>query len=243
MNEHYTYMIVDDEPDAIDLLSVLIRENYTNLKLVATANSSADAKKMYFSNLPDLLFMDVQIDEKNGFDIIKDIYHKKLNPHIIFITAFNEYAIEAFKTNAVDYILKPVDANELNDAIEKFIRLKNSENQQNQIEKLINLLPQKIRFNTRTGFILVNTNEILYCEADRNYTKIFMSRENYELVSVNLATVEEKLPKGLFWRISRSCIVNSEHVISVDRKKKICVLNDNRGNFELPASAKMLKRL
>lgn len=243
MTELYTYMIVDDEPEAIDLLSALMKENCTDLKLVATAASSAEAKKQYFNTLPDLLFMDIQIDEQNGFEIINELYHKKLNPHIIFVTAFNQYAVEAFKTSAVDYLLKPVDENELKAAVEKFIKLKNTENQQAQIEKLINLFPQKIRFNTRTGFILLNSREILYCEADRNYTKIFTSREKYELVSVNLSTVEEKLPNGLFWRISRSCIVNSEHVISVDRKKKNCVLNDNFVKFELPASAKMLKRL
>jgi two-component system, LytTR family, response regulator len=198
MQQPYTCMIVDDQPDAVDYMATLIDENCPCLKVIATAASSAKAKERYLKFLPDLLFLDIEIDEQNGFGIIQDIYREKLSPYIIFVTAYNQYAIEAFKTKAIDYLLKPVDAEDLKNAVARFIQLKDNENQAGRLKELIRQLPQKIRFNTRTGFILLNSNEILYCEADRNYTKIHLSNREVELISLNLAGVTEKLPDEKF---------------------------------------------
>lgn len=243
MNQSYTCMIVDDEPDAIDYLSVLIFENCPNLKIVAKTGNFKDAITGYKENMPELIFLDIQLGEKNGFDFIKEIYKLKQKPHIIFVTAFNQYAIDAFKANAVDYLLKPVDQDELINAVDKFRILRNNENHVIQVEQLINQLPQKIRFNTRTGFILLNTSEIMYCEADRNYTKIFTAPGNFELISHNLAYVSEKLPTGKFWRVSRSHLVNSDYVVSVDRKKKEVVIHWKIQDVVIKSSVEFLRKL
>jgi len=241
--EKYTCLIVDDEQDAIDYLETLVAEECPTLKTVATATSSKEALKSYFKTLPDLIFLDIQIDEKNGFDILQELYHTKLKPHIIFVTAYNHYAIEAFKTNALDYLLKPVAPEELRNAVQKFMDYKAIENQQQRIEKFINQFPQKIRFNTRTGFILLHTNDILYCEADRNYTKVFTSLNTFEIVSGNLSEIEKKLNKKDFWRISRSVLANSRYLVEVDRKQKAAYLRYQGQSFQLPVSLKMIKML
>lgn len=236
-------MIIDDEKDAISYLTILIEETCPNIKVVATATSSEDAIKKYFRKLPDLLFLDVEVDEKNGFEILKEIYNDKLRPYTIFVTAFNQYAIEAFKANALDFLLKPYSPEDLKAAIKKFRDAREKEFRYEKIMALFEGEKQKIRFNSRTGFILFAPNEILYCEADRNYTKLFTAPDQFEVVSLNLAEVEKKLSKGRFWRISRSVLVNSDSVKEIDRKQKKVILKTPKGLLELKASNEMLKQL
>ena len=236
-------MIVDDETDAIDYLSSLIIEKCPCLKIISKATNFTDAINSYHVNMPELIFLDIQLGEKNGFELVNELYKLKQKPHIVFVTAFNQFAIDAFKANAIDYLLKPVDDEELKNAVEKFRILRNNENHAIQIEQLLNQFPQKIRFNTRTGFILLNSHEILYCEADRNYTKIITTSGDFELISHNLAYVAEKLPSGKFWRISRSHVVNSDFVASVDRKKKEIVLHWHLQDVILKSSTEYLRKI
>jgi DNA-binding LytR/AlgR family response regulator len=236
-------MIVDDEPDAIEYLSTLISEKCPDLKIVSKAENFQDTVNNYLKNLPELIFLDIQLGEKSGFDLVNEIHKLKQKPYIIFVTAFNQFAIDAFKANAIDYLLKPVDEEDLTNAVEKFRNLRNNENHAIQVEKLIKQFPQKIRFNTRTGFILINSDDIIYCEADRNYTKIFTSPTEFELISHNLAYVAEKLPVGKFWRVSRSHLVNSDFVVSVDRKKKNCTLLWQNQEIVLSGSSDFLRQL
>jgi two-component system, LytTR family, response regulator len=241
--EHYTCIIIDDEQDAIDCLATLIKENCQNLKIVATATSSEEAIKKYFQKLPDLLFLDIEVDEKNGFEILNEIYRDKLKPYTVFVAAFNRFAIDAFKANALDYLMKPCNPEDLKSAVQKFIYAKEKDLQYSRIQALLAGKKQKIRFNTRTGFILLGFDEILYCEADRNYTKIFLTPENYQIVSINLAEVEKKLSASGFWRISRSTLANPEFITEINRKQKKVVLNWQNLIINLVASSDMLKKI
>jgi len=236
-------MIVDDEQDPIDFLSGMIREHTPDLKIVATAQTSGDAIRKYFKTMPDLVFMDIEVDELNGFDIVNEIFTEKRKPHLIFVTGYNRYAIEAFKTNALGYLLKPVNADDLIRAVWRFVGLKELEGQHDQLWNFIRDYTGKIRFNTTTGFILVHPSEILYCEADRNYTRIFTSPEKPVLVSVNLAVVEGMLPSGSFLRISRSILINSHYLASVHRRDKTCTLHCHGKDIVLAASAEIIKRI
>ena len=243
MQPDFTCMIVDDEQDAVEYLATLIRESCPFLKIVATANSSEVAVRQYFKTRPDLVFMDIKVDRMNGFEIISEIYSEKYKPHFIFVTGYNRYAVDAFKTNALGYLLKPVDKGELINAVERFTVNKETELQQQKIWQFICDYSGKIRFNTTTGFILLHPEEILWCEADHNYTKIFISVEKPVLVSVNLAIVEEKLPSTGFQRISRSILINTRYLASVHRRNKTCTLHCHDREIVLPASAEMLKKL
>jgi two-component system LytT family response regulator len=243
MPPDYTCMVVDDEQDAIDYLLSLIHENCPFLKVVATANRSADAAKKYFKTFPDLVFLDIEVDEKNGFEIIQEIYNEKWKPHIIFVTAFNRYAIEAFKANALGYLLKPVQDDDLKQVMAHFLEIKETENYYENVLKFIAGYAGKIRFNTTTGFILLQSSEILYCEADHNYTKIFTAPEKFTLVTVNLAQVEEKLNMTDFYRISRAILINSRYLTSVHRRNKTCTLHWQEKDIVLPGSEDMIKKL
>jgi two-component system LytT family response regulator len=239
----FTCMIVDDEQGAVEFLATLIRENCPFLKIVATANSSEDAIRLYFKTHPDLVFMDIEVDRLNGFDIISEISSEKNKPHFIFATGYNQYAVNAFKTNALGYLLKPVDKTDLIKAVERFTANKETELQQKKIWQFVLDYSGKIRFNTTTGFILLHPEEILWCEADHNYTNIFISIEKPVLVSVNLAVVEEKLPSTGFQRISRSILINARYLASVHRRNKTCTLRWQNREIILAASAEMLKKL
>jgi two-component system, LytTR family, response regulator len=239
----FTCMIVDDEQGAVEFLTTLLRENCPFLKLVATANSSEEAIKQFYKTRPDLVFMDIEVDQMNGFDIINEICVEKHRPHIIFVTGYNKYAVDAFKTNALGYLLKPVDKSELIKGVERFTTSKESELQQERIWQFIREYSGKIRFNTISGFILLHPEEILWCEADHNYTNIFISIEKQVLVSVNLAVVEEKLPSSGFLRISRSILINERYLSSVHRRNKTCTLNWQGREIVLAASAEILKKL
>jgi two-component system, LytTR family, response regulator len=243
MQSGYTCMIVDDEQNAIDFLSQLIREYTPLLNIVATANTSFDAVRKYIKNLPDLVFMDIEVDELNGFDILNEICGEKRKPHIIFVTGYNRYAIEAFKTNALGYLLKPVSHEDLLHAVERFTELKELEDHHEKLWNFIREYSGKIRFNTTTGFILFHPSEILYCMADRNYTTIFTTAEKPVVISLNLAVVEEMLNSGDFIRISRSILINSRYLVSVHRRNKTCKLKWQANEIELPGSAEILKKL
>jgi two-component system LytT family response regulator len=243
MQRPYTCIIVDDEQEAIELLASLINEYCPEIQIVATVQSSAEAKKYYFKFLPDLIFMDIEVDEKNGFDILKDIYRDKLKPTVVFVTAFNQYAIDAFKANAIGYLLKPVDLDDLKHVVRKFSEEKERDIQYKKITALIEGHPNKIRFNTRAGFILLDVRDILYCEAERNYTKIYKTYNRYEMISANLLEVEKKLDGNGFWRVNRSYLVNSDYVSEVDRKQKKCIISYHNNEIEIPASPKMIRKL
>ena len=243
MQPDFTCMIVDNEQDAVEYLAILIRENCPFLEIVATANSSEGAVRHYNKTRPDLVFMDIEVDQMNGFEIISEICGEKHRSHFIFVTGYNRYAVEAFKTNALGYLLKPVDKNDLIKAVERFTTNKEAEFQQERIWQFVREYSGKIRFNTTSGFILLHPEEILWCKADHNYTKIIMSVAKPVIISLNLAAVEEKLPSSGFQRISRSILINTHYLASVHRRNKTCTLRWQNGEIVLPASADMLKKL
>ena len=243
MPDDYSCMIVDDEQDAIGYLSTLIHENCPFLHIEATATTSADAILQYYKTRPDLVFMDIEIDRRNGFDILNEICGEKCKSHFVFATGYDRYAVEAFKTNALGYLLKPVDRQDLVKVVDRFIQTRETEFQQEKFWQFVRDFSGKLRFNTSTGFVLVNPAEILWCEADHKYTNIFISPENPLLVAVNLAVVQEKLPDIGFKRISRSILINDRYLASVHRRNKTCTLLFNGQEIVLQGSADMLKKL
>lgn len=227
-------MLVDDEQVAIDYLASFLAEHHPELEIVGSATSSAEALVKFNNTLPDLLFLDVQIDDRSGFDIIRDIYHAGSNPYVIFVTAFDRYAVEAFRQNALDYLLKPVTPADLGRAVQKFILTRTKDEPYESIRNFMEQSLKKIRFNTREGFILFSPDEILYCEASQNYTRIFTSPQHPEIISMNLGRIEEILAPPRFWRISKSHIVNTKYVTRIDRKRRECILSSGDIKLHLP---------
>jgi two-component system, LytTR family, response regulator len=218
-------LIVDDEEGARDIMEHLLNR-IPDIVVIGKVSSADEALEMVINCLPDLVFLDIQMPEKNGFQLVEYFQKYLLNTHVIFVTAHAEFAINALKVSAFDYLLKPVMMVELQETI---LRYKAFRCQSSSLAN-INLQPAKpvhnckIKFNTRTGYILISPAEIMYCEADVNYTTIYLGKDNREVITVNLGRVEEILPPDSFYRISRSILINQIYLTKADRQKKQCLL-------------------
>ncbi len=239
-------IIVDDEKEARDILAALLSE-YDQIEVISKEPDVNSALKSIIKHRPDVIFLDIEMPDKDGFDLVTELREETLQPTIIFVTAYNEHAIKAFKVAAFDYILKPIDKDELRNTITRFLEEKSSPGLQ-EINQKMDLLMQnlrpvnKIRFNTRTGFILIDPEEVVYCEADCNYTKVHLNKTSFETISLNIGAVEPMLPDS-FIRISRSIIINSGYLKTVDRKSRKCTLVKERSEYCIDVPTRNLKYL
>ena len=219
MDQNLSALIVDDEESARKLLKKLLEETkyFHEIRLA----SSVDEAYIELSEfMPDMIYLDIKMPGKDGFSFIHGLPEKNRKAGIVFVTAYDQYALQAIKNQAFDYLLKPVDRKELKKSILKFLERKNSEKSDERNENFlahVEMIP-RIRVNTRTGTAFINPSTILYCKADGNYTLICTGEKQY-LCSMNLGKIEELLPRRGFIRVGRSIIINFEYMIMLDRKE------------------------
>jgi len=245
MNQNsITVVIVDDEEDAHDILERQLNR-LGDINISGKASNVDEALDMIIKFNPDIVFLDVQMPEKDGFELVKELKRFNIKTTIIFVTAHNEYAINAVKIAAFDYLLKPVVFNELREAIFRFRCEKKQESEERKIDVLLDTLgkQEKICFNTRTGYIYISPEEIVFCQADVNYTGINFSLNRKEVVTINIGKVEELLGRSKFFRISRSHIINTDYLVKADRKTKTCELFKDNEKFIIPAPPKQIRLL
>ena len=237
-------IIVDDEEKAQRLTSNLLKQ-YSYVEILAIANEVDTAFQMVLKYNPDVIFLDVEMPEKNGFELVKMLNQKNLKPEIIFVTAYDKYAIEAFKHAAFNYLMKPIDKEELNLTLIRLAEKKVREDYHEKFQRLINFLEpnSRIKLNTREGYIIIESKDIVYCEADGSYTDIYLKNNSRYVSTFNLGKIELYLPANVFFRISRSVIINLTFLSEANRKKKTCslILDGQEKVFDIPR--KQLKRL
>lgn len=241
-----TAVIIDDEPEAILGLQALAG-TIEQLEIAGSTNNPAKAAALCLKTRPDVVFLDIQMPEKDGFEVLEDLHGLKFFPYAIFTTAYDQYTLKAIKAGAFDYLLKPIDRKELQDAVQKAIENKASHSIEQSIKSLEKAVKnhRKLRFNTRSGFILIHPDEIFYIHADANYSEIFLSASQREVVSMNLGMVETMLPEQ-FIRISRSLIINSTYLIKLSGVNKKCQLRKESHEMEFCVPEKhmaLLKRM
>jgi two-component system, LytTR family, response regulator len=208
-------LIVDDELQSISLIKKLLLDHFPEF-LIFEALTVDEALQNIRDNHPQLLFLDVQMRGETGFDLLDktDI----TNFEIIFTTAHGEFAIKAFKYSALDYLLKPIDADEFVDAVNKAVlRIKSHQSSSDQINFLKEIkshrsLPEKLTVPTPEGFLLLNISDILYCQASGNYTELYLSDNKKIISSYTLGHYDEILTNHNFFRVHRSFLVNIEHI-------------------------------
>lgn len=236
MEQKLNALIIDDEESARKLLLKLLEETlfFSEIRSVQSV-ASANNELTRFD--PDIIFLDIKMPGKDGFTFVHDLSLQKNKPGIVFVTAYEQYAIKAIKSQAFDYLLKPVNRKELKNCIVKFIESK-KESQipvrpEKPVEHLENLT--RIRVNTRTGTMFINPATILFCKADGNYTTI-CTGDKQHLCSMNLGKVKELLPGNTFIRIGRSHIINFEYITMLDRKESTVTLvrNGESVNVKIP---------
>jgi two-component system LytT family response regulator len=243
MREPIDLLIVDDEPEARDLLGMLA-ERLEGVHVTGKAEHVDEAFEMVQEHDPDLILLDIQMPGKNGFELINMLHERGMDQGYIFVTAYDEYAIAAIKASAFDYLLKPVDPVELEDAIDRFRNSREEQILKERIDQLLDSLGvgSRIKLNTRSGFLVIAPEEIVCCIADGNYTRIFLRQGRQEIISSNLGSVESMLDEEGFFRISRSGIINFKYLVQVDTKKGICKLEGEQ-LLELKVARNRLKKL
>ena len=224
-----TAVIIDDEKDAIGVLSQLLKD-FTNtpVKIVGTANNLDDGIKIINSTKPDIVFLDIDMPERSGMDIYKSFENPSFK--IIFVTAYNQYAIEALKNSATDYLLKPVNFIELRESLIKVTKQIEFEQQQRELEDKINLLcaaemeGKTLVLDVEIGFVMENTKNIEYCYADQSYSVIVTYLGKEIVVTKPLKELQELLPKAHFYRTHKSYLVNVFYIRKFVRANESYVL-------------------
>lgn len=237
-------LIVDDEEGARDIMEHLLHR-IPDIEVVGKASSADEAIEMVLACSPDLVFLDVQMPEKNGFQMLDYLQKYLVSTHVIFVTAHAEFAINAMKVAAFDYLLKPVIMAELQESVLRYraTKFKEASMAGQDISPVKNGRQCKLKFNTRTGYILVAPQEIMYCEADVNYTTLYFGKEHREVITVNLGKIEEILSNFSFYRINRSMLINQQYLSKADRQKKQCTLEKGEERIVLEISPTHIREL
>ncbi len=234
---NYKVVIADDELKAITILNELLKsfKDYEVVDLVRDCNQIIQS---VIEKMPDLLLMDINFGEKTGIELAKEI--RSINPsvEIIFVTAYPDYAMDAFNCKACDYLVKPVSLSRLSKALKHFEEHVNA-----HYSSLPNSSPTTIRFNTQQGFIIVKPEEIVCLEADQVYTSIRTIDNKIHHVSQNIGKIEQLLDSSHFIRVSRSGIVNSSFVSEISRTNKKCILRWNGDKHDLSMSKSGIEKL
>ena len=213
-------IIIDNEPEIISILSQMIEDLALPLDPCGTANGVREGVKLIESVEPELVFLDVEMDDGTGFDLLRDL--EKRTFKLIFITAHNKYAIEAIRYSALDYLLKPLSKYEVKEAVERVMLTGKDEDRQqmtNLVENLGNDVPNKIVLKSAESIHIVAISSIISCEADGNYTTFYLKDQPKIIVSGTLKEYESLLGKRPFYRPHNSFLINLEEVVRYDKSE------------------------
>lgn len=209
--------IIDDEVNVRELIKKMLSLISSTYVVVGEAASITSAKTMLTNCKPDLVFLDIKLEDGSSFNLLEQI--PQIDFKLVFITAFNEFAIRAFKYNALDYILKPIAPDELKNTLERVESMVYVEKETKALLKNLKdnraSSVQKIALKTAKKMHLLEVDNILYCQSDGSYTKIVTESETI-LVSKNLKHYQELLPEDIFIRTHQSFLVNKRHILSLE---------------------------
>ena len=214
-----TCIIVDDEPNNIVNLQLMLQKHCTNISVTATAMNADEGIEMINQHQPDVVFLDIQMPEKNGFQLLRSL--PQLNFEIIFVTAYDQYGIQAVKFAALDYLLKPIKIEELQQAVNKATEKSIAKKQNLQLQNLIELLKQnskkdeqRIALPSAKETRFVEIQHIVRCESLNNYTTFYIDNNEKILVSKPIYEYEELTQEYGFIRCHQSHLVNRKFVKS-----------------------------
>ena len=212
-------IIIDDEPECVRGLSILLERHCPQVAVVHSTNKPEDGLLAIQKYAPHIVFLDVEMPKMNGFQLLESI--GDINFSVVFTTAYDKFAVRAFKYSAIDYLLKPIDQDELIKAVAKAEhRIIIEKNQLEMLRQSLyapHKMEKKIALPNQNGYVLIEIEQILYCESDNTYTKIYLTTgENY-LICRTLGDVEETLTQHEFFRVHKQFLVNLKHISQYSR--------------------------
>lgn len=223
-------VIVDDEPKAIQSLSWELSNYSDQIKVIATFNNPEKALLFLTENNIDCLFLDIEMPTMDGFQFLNKLKFRDFA--VVITTAYNEYAIKALKKDALDYLLKPIDSDDLEETIAKVKKYRSRALDSNKIEKVLlrfneKLNTKKIAINTDGKLIFLESKEILYIVSDGNYSTFHTTNNKKIVVTKKLKEINTILPNEIFFRVHNSYIINLTKVKEFFKTDGYVILEDN----------------
>lgn len=238
-------LVVDDEELARRTLITLMTVCSSDIASIREASSVQKAVEAIEFQKPDLIFLDIDLEDGSGFDVLRQSKVKDLN--VIFVTAHGEYGIKALKASAIDYLIKPINTSELTTAILKAKEKITTQHLNKNIELLLSNLEHpkteinKIVIKTMSDIHIIPVEEIIYCASDKGYTTFYLSNHQKVVSSKPLGEYEEMLPSRYFMRVHHSFLVNLNHVVRFEKKDKNVLITVEK--HEIPVSVRRRESL
>ncbi len=231
-------VIIEDEEESLHLLGNLI-ETTGLAKVTGSTTDPGEALGLIVSLEPDIVFLDIKMPVKNGFEILDDLKKIKTNsPFVVFTTAYDEYALKAFDYAAFDYLLKPVEPSRLTETLVRCIETRKAGIRQ-QADLLLGTA-RKILVRNISGISVIDPEDIVYVEAEGNYSVFHLSNNRIETATILLGKVEEQISPDMFFRISRSFIINLDYLKKISTKQLQCTLSANGTDYKCNISRNKL---
>jgi two-component system LytT family response regulator len=241
-------VIIDDEPNNIEVLQALLQAFYNQVTIVATATNAAYGAAIIQQYNPDLVFLDIQMPDRNGFDMLRSL--SKYDFEIVFVTAYDQYGIQAIKFSAIDYLLKPVQAEELRVAVDKVMEKLKTKQANLQVSNLIDYVrtqqnkeEHSLALATVKEIKFVKTDQIIRCESENAYTVFHLANGQKLTISRPIYEYEELLDDYGFIRCHQSHLVNKKYIRSWVKEEGGFLLLENgeqipvsRGKKEIVAN-------
>jgi two-component system, LytTR family, response regulator len=225
-------VIIDDEIDCVSVVKKLITLHCPELAVVATSTDSVEAVNILLRLRPDVVLLDIEMPIMNGFQILEEI--GEFNFQLVFTTAYDRYAVKAFKYSAIDYLLKPIDPIELKATVQKVLQKQRIDQQQLDLLRRQLYSPQqsamseKLALPYQQGYIFIDVNDIIFAEADDCYARIHLTTGEVHLITKTLGELEQTLDNQHFFRIHRQYLVNRTKVKRYNKADNhIFMSNDN----------------
>lgn len=208
-------IIIDDEPNAVELLALRLAQKCPQVEVVAACTSSVKGVVAIRELHPDIVFLDIEMPQMNGFQVLAAV--EDIQFSLIFVTAYDKFALKAFRYSAIDYLLKPIETNELMEAIRKVERHTQTTKEQvglfkQQYSNDFKTLPDKIALPYQNGVAFVTIDDIIYCESDDGYTKFHLQDDQTYLVTKSLKDIQEMLEEGQFLRVHKQYLINLNQI-------------------------------
>lgn len=224
-------VIIDDELNAIKALMLELRNFSDRIEVAGKFTQVESALEFLKNNEVDVVFLDIEMPEMNGLDFLERFQQR--NFQVVFTTAYSKYALKAIQNEAVYYLLKPVDVGELEICIERIEKKFSKDHFENKLDMALDKLsqiegvPKKIKIQTDGKVTFYHPDDILYCEGDGNYCKIFFTNRSKVLLSKKLKQVEEILPEPFFYRVHNSYIVNLNKIKAYNKNDGILIIEND----------------
>ncbi len=237
-------LIVDDEPELRELNRSILEKNFDEIEVLACLGSVNESVEFINRHKPRLIILDIRLTDGTGFNILQQI--EPYNYALIFVTAYNEFAIKAIRFSAIDYILKPIDESDFCNAVERALSSINSTKLPEQVETFFSYYERKtqsrrIVLKTSDAINIVDVCDIVCCKSESNYTTFFFSNSTKLMVSRVLKEYEEMLSEYGFFRPHHSHLVNLHYVTKLDKTDGGFLIM--KGGKEIPVSLRRKKRL